>query len=81
MQQLWEPAHAECACACTQRRQRMCNTVCNIQPRHCICLPFVTRREEIELKFDRPFVFAVVHGPTGLALFAGEVYKPEAWTA
>ncbi|KAI7837490.1 hypothetical protein COHA_008681 [Chlorella ohadii] len=38
-------------------------------------------REEIELKFDRPFVFAVVHGPTGLALFAGEVYKPEAWTA
>ena len=39
------------------------------------------RREEIELKFDRPFVFAVVHGPTGLALFAGEVYKPEQWQA
>lgn len=38
-------------------------------------------REEIELKFDRPFVFAVVHGPTGLALFAGEVYTPEVWKA
>jgi serpin B len=38
-------------------------------------------RDEIELKFDRPFVFAVVHGPTSLALFAGEVYKPEAWKA
>lgn len=42
---------------------------------HMVC------REEIELKFDRPFVFAVVHGPTGLALFAGEVYTPEAWKA
>ncbi|EFN56639.1 hypothetical protein CHLNCDRAFT_51632 [Chlorella variabilis] len=32
---------------------------------------------ELELRFDRPFAFAVVHGPTGLALFCGEVHKPE----
>lgn len=34
-------------------------------------------RPELELRFDRPFAFAVVHGPTGLALFCGEVHKPE----
>ncbi|PSC75539.1 ase inhibitor I4 serpin [Micractinium conductrix] len=36
-------------------------------------------REEIELRFDRPFVFAVVHRESGLALFSGEVHRPEAW--
>lgn len=36
-------------------------------------------KEEVVLRFDRPFVFAVVHGPSGLALFCGEVYKPEEW--
>lgn len=34
-------------------------------------------REEMELRFDRPFIFAVVHGPSGLALFCGEVHNPE----
>jgi serpin B len=38
-------------------------------------------REQIELRFDRPFVFAVVHAPTGLALFTGEVHSPEEWKA
>jgi serine protease inhibitor len=36
-------------------------------------------REEIELRFDRPFVFAVVHRASRLALFCGEVHQPEAW--
>ncbi|KAL4429192.1 hypothetical protein ABPG77_010171 [Micractinium sp. CCAP 211/92] len=36
-------------------------------------------RDEIELRFDRPFAFAVVHGPSGLALFSGEVHSPEEW--
>jgi serpin B len=34
-------------------------------------------REEMELRFDRPFIFAVVHAPSGLALFCGEVHNPE----
>lgn len=34
---------------------------------------------ELLLRFDRPFVFAVVHVPTGTALFVSEVYKPEEW--
>ena len=55
----------------------------------CLCLPAslrgftpdpcVARREEIELRFDRPFVFAVVHRASRLALFCGEVHQPEAW--
>jgi hypothetical protein len=36
-------------------------------------------RPELELRFDRPFAFAVVHAPTGLALFAGEVHRPKEW--
>ena len=34
---------------------------------------------ELFVKFDRPFVFSVVHEESGLALFTGEVYKPEEW--
>ena len=35
---------------------------------------------ELVARFDRPFVFAVVHEPSGTALFAGEVWGgPEAW--
>ncbi|PRW50775.1 ase inhibitor I4 serpin isoform A [Chlorella sorokiniana] len=35
----------------------------------------------IDLRFDRPFVFDIVHDATGLALFIGDIYKPEEWTA
>lgn len=35
--------------------------------------------EEILVKFDRPFSFSVVHNETGLALFSGEVLRPELW--
>lgn len=31
------------------------------------------------IRLDRPFVLAVVHLPTGAALFCGEVHRPEAW--
>lgn len=34
---------------------------------------------ELFVRFDRPFVFSIVHEPSGLALFTGEVYKPEKW--
>ncbi len=34
---------------------------------------------ELFVKFDKPFVFTVVHDESGLALFTGEVYKPEEW--
>lgn len=37
-------------------------------------------RDEIELRFDRPFAFAVVHRASGLALFSGEVHSPEKWS-
>ncbi|KAL4443399.1 hypothetical protein ABPG75_011136 [Micractinium tetrahymenae] len=37
-------------------------------------------RDEIELRFDRPFAFAVVHKASGLALFSGEVHSPEKWS-
>lgn len=37
-------------------------------------------RDEIELRFDRPFAFAVVHKASGLALFSGEVHAPEEWS-
>lgn len=44
------------------------------------CVPWLpVCREQIELRFDRPFIFAVVHAPSGLALFTGEVHKPEEW--
>ena len=33
--------------------------------------------QELFVKFDRPFVFTIVHDETGLALFSGEVYKPD----
>lgn len=36
---------------------------------------------ELVVKFDRPFVFSIVHEDTGMALFAGEVYKPEKWAS
>lgn len=36
---------------------------------------------ELFVRFDRPFMFAIVHDPTGLALFSGEVYEPEKWGA
>ena len=36
---------------------------------------------ELEVRFDRPFFFAVVHEPSGLALFAGQVHRPEAGEA
>ena len=32
---------------------------------------------ELEVRFDRPFFYAVVHEPSGLALFAGQVHRPE----
>ncbi len=35
--------------------------------------------KELIVKFDRPFMFSVVNRKTGLALFVGEVYKPEEW--
>jgi serine protease inhibitor len=34
---------------------------------------------ELFVKFDKPFVFTVVHDVSGLALFSGEVYIPEEW--
>jgi len=35
--------------------------------------------KELVVRFDRPFMFSVVNRKTGLALFVGEVYKPEEW--
>lgn len=35
--------------------------------------------KEVEVRFDRPFAFAVVSKAQGLALFVGEVWKPEEW--
>lgn len=35
--------------------------------------------KELYVRFDRPFVFSIVHEASGLALFIGEVYKPEVW--
>lgn len=37
------------------------------------------REPELNLRFDRPFAFAVAHRPSGTALFVGEVQAPEAW--
>lgn len=34
---------------------------------------------ELLLKFDRPFAFFITHDPSGLALFAGEVQRPDEW--
>ncbi|KAI7837489.1 hypothetical protein COHA_008680 [Chlorella ohadii] len=34
----------------------------------------------IDLRFDRPFVFDIVHDATGLALFVGDIYRPEEWS-
>lgn len=31
----------------------------------------------LEFKFDRPFVFCIVHEPTNVVLFAGTIFKPE----
>ena len=31
----------------------------------------------LRVRFDRPFFFSVVHEPSGLALFAGQVHRPE----
>lgn len=39
------------------------------------------RSPPIELRFDRPFVFDIVHEESGLALFNGEIYKVEEWKA
>ncbi len=36
--------------------------------------------KELIVRFDRPFMFSIVNKKTGLALFVGEVYKPEEWT-
>ena len=36
-------------------------------------------RLPLALNFNRPFVFAVVHEPTGVVLFCGEVLRPETW--
>lgn len=33
----------------------------------------------MDLRFDRPFVFDIVHDETGLALFVGDIYKVEEW--
>lgn len=33
----------------------------------------------LQLKFDRPFAFAVVHRVSNTALFMGEVMEPESW--
>ncbi|EFN56846.1 hypothetical protein CHLNCDRAFT_57532 [Chlorella variabilis] len=35
----------------------------------------------VDLRFDRPFLFSIVHCPSGLALFNGQIYKPEEWGA
>ena len=35
--------------------------------------------KELVVMFDRPFIFIIAHEDTGMALFAGEVYKPEKW--
>ncbi len=40
---------------------------------------FFAPPEELLLRFDRPFLFALVHLPSGAALFAGAVTQPEAW--
>ena len=42
-------------------------------------IPLVPPKDLI-VRFDRPFMFSIVHEETGLALFAGEVYQPEEWT-
>ena len=34
---------------------------------------------ELFVRFDRPFVFSIVHEHTGMALFVGEVGRPEQW--
>ena len=34
----------------------------------------------MDLRFDRPFVFDIVHDASGLQLFTSEVLRPEAWT-
>lgn len=33
----------------------------------------------IDLRFDRPFSFDIVHDQSGLELFNGEIYKPDEW--
>lgn len=40
---------------------------------------FIRPPPELFVRFDRPFIFSIVHEPSGLALFTGEVYKPEKW--
>lgn len=35
----------------------------------------------LDIRFDRPFVFGVVHRASGAALFVGEVLEPEAAAA
>lgn len=44
---------------------------------NCICLPLIVII--IVILLCRPFCFAVVHAPSGLALFSGEVHRPETW--
>ena len=36
-------------------------------------------RPELTVRFEKPFVFAIVHEESGIVLFIGEVYKPEEW--
>ena len=37
------------------------------------------QERELDLKFDRPFAFSVLHPASGAALFVGTVEAPEAW--
>ena len=35
--------------------------------------------KQLRIRIDRPFVFSIVHEESGVALFIGEVYRPELW--
>jgi serpin B len=41
------------------------------------CAMPMREQPPVELRFDRPFVFAVAHPATGALLFAGVVERPE----
>lgn len=43
----------------------------------CLCADIPEPPRELEVRFDRPFFFSIVHEPSGLALFAGQVHRPE----
>lgn len=69
-----------CSCCCRYRRRRPLRST---RPRkfkmgpRCVLRVLFNCRQPLEFKFDRPFIFDIVHEASGLELFTGEVYVPE----